>query len=274
MMAILIVDDHPLFVEALKLVIHGAFPQASVSEATSIDSARTILDKGDPFDLVLLDLSMPGTRGLDGLIELRSRHPKLPIVVVSALEDARIIHEVMTCGAAGFISKSTRGSDLGLAIQSVMDGVVVLPERLPAAAPRCAGRRHLRPDRAAGDAHAATGARAADAAPGSAQQADRFRPRCGRDDGQGARLGDPAQAARFLAHAGGDRGFQDRFQFRSSRTLRAGQAANAQSPSAAAERPHEVVHQRAQLGRLHRLQEQLAAEPARRVGDGRRCGPP
>ena len=64
---ILIVDDHPLFVEALKLVIQGAFPQASVSEATSIDAARAILDKDDPFDLVLLDLSMPGTRGLDGL---------------------------------------------------------------------------------------------------------------------------------------------------------------------------------------------------------------
>jgi DNA-binding NarL/FixJ family response regulator len=128
MTAILIVDDHPLFVEALKLVIQGAFPQASVSEATSIDSARTILDKGDRFDLVLLDLSMPGTRGLDGLIELRTRHPKLPIVVVSALEDARIIHEVMICGAAGFISKSMRGSELGRAIQSVMDGAVVLPK--------------------------------------------------------------------------------------------------------------------------------------------------
>jgi DNA-binding NarL/FixJ family response regulator len=128
MTTILIVDDHPLFVEALKLVIQGAFPQASVSEATSIESARTVLDKGDPFDLVLLDLSMPGTRGLDGLIELRSRHPKLPIVVVSALEDPRIIHEVMTCGAAGFISKSMRGSELGQAIQSVMDGVVVLPK--------------------------------------------------------------------------------------------------------------------------------------------------
>ncbi len=128
MTAILIVDDHPLFVEALKLVIQGAFPDASVSEATSINSARTILDKGDPFDLVLLDLSMPGTRGLDGLIELRSRHPKLPIVVVSALEDPRIIHEVMTCGAAGFISKSMRGNELGHAIQSVLDGVVVLPK--------------------------------------------------------------------------------------------------------------------------------------------------
>ena len=139
MTAILIVDDHPLFVEALKLVIQGAFPQASVSEATSINSARTILDKGDRFDLVLLDLSMPGTRGLDGLIELRTRHPKLPIVVVSALEDARIIHEVMTCGAAGFISKSMRGSDLSRAIQSVMDGVVVLPKGYQAPRPDAPG---------------------------------------------------------------------------------------------------------------------------------------
>jgi DNA-binding NarL/FixJ family response regulator len=128
MTAILIVDDHPLFVEALKLVIQGAFPDASVSEATSIASARAILDENSAFDLVLLDLSMPGTRGLEGLIALRSLHPKLPIVVVSALEDPRIIHEVMTCGAAGFISKSTRGSELSLAIQSVMDGVAVVPK--------------------------------------------------------------------------------------------------------------------------------------------------
>lgn len=125
---ILIVDDHPLFVEALKVVIQGAFPDVLVSEATSIDSARAALEKGGPFDMVLLDLSMPGTRGLDGLIELRARHPKLPIVVVSALEDPRIIHEVMTCGAAGFISKSTRGSELGRAIRDVMVGSVVLPK--------------------------------------------------------------------------------------------------------------------------------------------------
>jgi len=128
MTAILIVDDHPLFVEALKLVIQGAFPDASVSEATSIASARAILEANNAFDLMLLDLSMPGTRGLEGLIALRSLHPKLPIVVVSALEDPRIIHEVMSCGAAGFISKSVRGAELGLAIQSVMDGVPVVPK--------------------------------------------------------------------------------------------------------------------------------------------------
>lgn len=126
--SILIVDDHPLFVEALRLVIQGTFPDAVVSEATSIETARNLLDSDGPFDLCLLDLSMPGTRGLDGLIELRARHPKVPIVVVSALEDPRIIHEVMTCGAAGFIAKSTRGPDLGRAIQKVLAGSVVLPK--------------------------------------------------------------------------------------------------------------------------------------------------
>ena len=125
---ILIVDDHPLFIEALELVVQGTFPDASVSKATSIDAARAILDKQGSFDLVLLDLSMPGTRGLEGVIELRTRYPKLPVVVVSALEDPRIIHEVMQCGAAGFISKSSRGADLGRALEDVMSGSVVLPK--------------------------------------------------------------------------------------------------------------------------------------------------
>jgi len=125
---ILIVDDHPLFVEALELVIQGTFPDAAVTKATSIETARAALDNNGPFDLVLLDLSMPGTRGLEGVIELRTRYPKQLIVVVSALEDARIIQEVMRCGVSGFISKATRGGDLGRALKDVMEGAVVVPK--------------------------------------------------------------------------------------------------------------------------------------------------
>jgi DNA-binding NarL/FixJ family response regulator len=125
---ILIVDDHPLFIEALEQVIQATFPNAAVSKASSIEMARDVLDKENRVELVLLDLSMPGTRGLEGVIELRKRYPKLPIVVVSALEDPRIISEVMQCGAAGFISKSTRGGDLSRALQDVMEGSVVLPK--------------------------------------------------------------------------------------------------------------------------------------------------
>lgn len=124
----LIVDDHPLFREALQLAIELAYPEAEIVEASSISAAQTALASEQPFDLLLLDLSMPGTRGFDGLIELRASRPKQPILVVSAHEDPRIVHEAMTCGAAGYISKSVKKRDLAEAIQDVMAGLVVLPK--------------------------------------------------------------------------------------------------------------------------------------------------
>jgi len=124
----LIVDDHPLFIEALKLVVQGAFPGASIDEATSIQSARAAIDRNPSFDIALLDLALPETHGLDGLLELRTSYPKLPIVIVSAMEDPRIVQEVLACGAAGFIPKSTRGLDLASAIRDVMAGSITLPK--------------------------------------------------------------------------------------------------------------------------------------------------
>ena len=136
----LIVDDHPLFLEALQLAIQSAYPNAEIFEATSIAEAKTAITSNATFDLVLLDLSLPGVRGFDGLIELRSLHPKLPIVIVSALEDPRIIHEAMTCGAAGVIAKSSRKTELASAIRDVMAGSIALPAgyRPPASDPSSA----------------------------------------------------------------------------------------------------------------------------------------
>jgi DNA-binding NarL/FixJ family response regulator len=124
----LIVDDHPLFREALQLAIQSAYTEAEIVEASSIAAAQTVLASEQPFDLLLLDLTMPGTKGFDGLIELRAARPKQPILVVSAHEDPRIVHEAMTCGAAGYISKSVKKRDLAEAIQDVMAGLVVLPK--------------------------------------------------------------------------------------------------------------------------------------------------
>ena len=124
----LIVDDHPLFREALQLAIQAAYPEAAIVEAASIAAAKEILGRGQQFDLLLLDLSMPGTRGFNGLLELRSTRPKQPIVIVSALDDPRIIHEAMTCGAAGYISKSAKRNELSEAIRDVMAGVASLPK--------------------------------------------------------------------------------------------------------------------------------------------------
>ena len=134
---VLIVDDHPLFLEALQRAIASACPQATTVEATSIEAAKAELQKKQSFDVVLLDLALPGTHGFDGLLELRTLYPKLPIVVVSALEDPRIVHDVMGYGAAGFISKSASREDIGNSLKVVMDGSLTLPKgyRAPAIAP-------------------------------------------------------------------------------------------------------------------------------------------
>ena len=124
----LIVDDHPLFLEALQRAIASACPEASTVEAMSINAAKAELQSKAVFDIVLLDLALPGTRGFDGLLELRTLHPKTPIVVVSALEDPRIVNDVMGYGAAGFISKSASREEIGAALKDVMDGSLTLPK--------------------------------------------------------------------------------------------------------------------------------------------------
>lgn len=124
----LIVDDHPLFRDALHSAVQSGYPDVETAEARSIAEALEVLGSSSGFDLCLLDLNMPGVQGFDGFLQLRTRHPRLPIVVVSGHEDPRIISEALSYGAAGFIPKSTRKTDLANAIRSVMDGAIYVPD--------------------------------------------------------------------------------------------------------------------------------------------------
>jgi DNA-binding NarL/FixJ family response regulator len=124
----LIIDDHPLFREALQSAISLAFADATAIEARSIDEALTALSDNPAFDLALLDLNMPGTKGFEGLLELRTQHPRLPVVVVSGHEEARIISEALSYGVAGFIPKSAKKAELAAAITEVMNGSVHVPQ--------------------------------------------------------------------------------------------------------------------------------------------------
>lgn len=141
----LVVDDHPLFLEALQRAIKSMMADATTVEAASIEAAKTELQGKGRFDVILLDLSLPGVRGLDGLLELRGLYPKQPIVVVSALEDPRIIHEVMNCGAAGFIAKSVSREELANALKAAMEGSITLPKGYhpPEPAEKGGGRNEL-----------------------------------------------------------------------------------------------------------------------------------
>lgn len=132
---LLIIDDHPLFRDALHAAVHSAHPEAETHEAHSLSQALDLLTANPAYDLALLDLNMPDVQGFDGLLQLRTRHPRLPVIVVSGHEEQKIISEALSYGAAGFIPKSARKGVLADAIRTVMDGAVYTPENYAPAAP-------------------------------------------------------------------------------------------------------------------------------------------
>ncbi|MGO4871797.1 MAG: response regulator transcription factor [Roseiarcus sp.] len=128
MIRLLIVDDHPLFREALESAVRLVHPDAEILEATSLEGALEALEAADGVDLALFDLSLPGTSGLSGLVRLRKSFPKLPVVVVSGIEEPRIVREILALGVAGYVPKSTSKRELARAIAEVLQGSVYCPE--------------------------------------------------------------------------------------------------------------------------------------------------
>jgi DNA-binding NarL/FixJ family response regulator len=124
---VLIVEDHPIFADALRMTLADAMSEACIVHAASLCEARTALAREAGFDLVLLDLCLPDAHGLTGLTELRQRFPKLPILIVSASTDQAVVHKSLACGAAGFIPKSAPRHVLVRAIGDVLAGETVLP---------------------------------------------------------------------------------------------------------------------------------------------------
>jgi len=128
MKRILIVDDHPLFREALHNAIQSVMPRVEIYESESIDHALQTLKTVGRFKLALLDLFMPDTNGFDGLLTLRKQFPKLPVMIVTGQEDRRLIKEAVNYGASGFIAKTASGDEISQAISEVLAGNVYIPE--------------------------------------------------------------------------------------------------------------------------------------------------
>jgi DNA-binding NarL/FixJ family response regulator len=149
-MKILICDDHALFREGLELVIGQLDPGAALVGVGDAESAlERVADDG--FDLVLLDLRLPGMDGFTALARLRSEFPDVPVVLLSASERCEDVRAALDGGAAGFIPKSTRGAVLLSALRLVLSGGVYVPPLvmegeaaapIPSGAPR-EGGAHL-----------------------------------------------------------------------------------------------------------------------------------
>lgn len=127
MYKILVADDHPLFREAIHSVIASAYPDADILETDSLDEALVMVQSDEDLDLILLDLNMPGMNGLNGLISMRNEFPTIPVVIISAEDDKQIVLQAITCGAVGFISKSSPREHMTEALAHILKGNVYLP---------------------------------------------------------------------------------------------------------------------------------------------------
>ncbi|HXY90095.1 MAG TPA: response regulator transcription factor, partial [Xanthobacteraceae bacterium] len=122
-----IADDHPLFRGALKEALGSQFSGARVFEAGGFEDLQGLLEREGDIDLVLLDLAMPGVRGFSGLLYLRAQFPGVPVVIVSATEEADVIRRCMEFGASGFLPKTLGIDQMRAAIRRVLEGGVWTP---------------------------------------------------------------------------------------------------------------------------------------------------
>jgi DNA-binding NarL/FixJ family response regulator len=129
-MHILVIDDHPLVREGLKHVLAGLQDGAQVTEAADADAALAALGHRPDFDLVLLDVNLPGRDGLSLLAEIGRVAPDLPVVMLSGVQDPALMRASLDAGAAGFIPKSSLSHVVLPALRLVLAGGVYVPPEM------------------------------------------------------------------------------------------------------------------------------------------------
>ncbi len=128
-----IADDHPLFRTALVQVISQNYPDSSISQSQTLESTLHDLENLEDVDLLLLDLNMPGSMDLFGLVTIRETFPGIPVVIVSGNEEQATVNRALGHGALGYISKSLSPEQMSAAIEAVLDGKIWVEERFKAA---------------------------------------------------------------------------------------------------------------------------------------------
>lgn len=130
MLRLLVVDDHAMVREGLLQILRKLAPNVVQYEAQDAESALLLVETEKDFDLILLDIMLPGTSGLSLLAILRKRFPAIPVVVLSAIDDRDTVKRAMRLGAAGYVTKSGDGETLLDALRRVLAGEVCLPDHL------------------------------------------------------------------------------------------------------------------------------------------------
>lgn len=120
-LSILIADDHAIVRKGLIQILKEAYPQAKVYEANSAIEVYQLIKK-QVWDIILLDISMPGRNGIELLKQLRAEGIKAPILMLSMHAEDQYALRVLKAGASGYVNKNMATEELSLAIQKVLSG--------------------------------------------------------------------------------------------------------------------------------------------------------
>jgi two-component system invasion response regulator UvrY len=120
-MRILLVDDHPVVRQGIRAILVERLENAIVGEASDADSALRYLGS-ERWDIVIADISLPGSSGLDLIKEIQRLHPDVPILVLSMHPAAQFARRAMAAGAAGYLTKDSPPEELIDAIENVRKG--------------------------------------------------------------------------------------------------------------------------------------------------------
>jgi two-component system, NarL family, nitrate/nitrite response regulator NarL len=126
-MRLLVVDDHPIVREGLAAFLEKLGPDTGVLQAADAPRALALAAEHPDLDVVILDLALPGLNGMSAIAEFGRVRPELPVIVLSASEDARQAREALAQGALGYVPKSASRQTLVSAIQLVLNGEIYVP---------------------------------------------------------------------------------------------------------------------------------------------------
>jgi len=118
---ILIADDHELVRRGIRQILAEAFVELHLAEAADSVAALRAAAK-ETWDIVLLDINMPGRNGIDVLRDLKALYPRLPVIVLSALPEKDYALRAFKLGASGYVSKQSASSELLAAIRKALAG--------------------------------------------------------------------------------------------------------------------------------------------------------
>jgi DNA-binding NarL/FixJ family response regulator len=129
MLRVLIADDHAIVRKGLKEILREASENTHVGEAGNGEEALAQVEAGE-WDVVVLDITMPGQNGLEVLKQLKARYPKLPVLMLSMHSGYHYVMGSLKSGASGYLNKETAPEELIAAIHTAIDGDIYVSRSL------------------------------------------------------------------------------------------------------------------------------------------------